>query len=352
LFGLYRDEALFAELFVTFFVQIVDMQNEKLFRVRIEDPQLLLKLGKRIGFISIFPYIQPEQCHFVYDFAEWDQRMAANILLNLARIEDPDGHKKALSNPHFILADGTEDHNFHERGIPLSWFTVGKMPAEGVFSVTYICAPESRKFANRKRLYESYNHRPLNQEEKNVLWWSSLRDAPSDLLDFLDFLSTRYDNMQAAWVEMCGDEHGVITLQQFKHALTVQMECKKFQGYDEMERIRTVFRSLDSSNEGEVSVDEFMVLEQMFNEILLSISEFVEFCLRTFGENLEEAWTYLDEDGSGEIERDEWVSACAHLGYCGPVHPIFKYLDKDDEGTVSGDEFQLLEKFKPSNTVQ
>ena len=35
-----------------------------------------------------------------------------------------------------------------------------------------------------------------------------------------------------------------------------------------------------------------------------------------------------------------------HVGYFGPTLPIFKYLDEDDEGDVSPDEFIKLAEFQ------
>jgi len=71
----------------------------------------------------------------------------------------------------------------------------------------------------------------------------------------------------------------------------------------------------------------------------------VEFCIRTFG-GLEEAWEKLDDDGSGEIDEEEWSEALQRAGFFGLSGPIFSFLDKDDEGTVSLDEFELLEEFQ------
>merc|ERR1712232_310849 len=76
-----------------------------------------------------------------------------------------------------------------------------------------------------------------------------------------------------------------------------KMKCKKFKGPNEMERIRAVFRWLDPSGEGLISTDEFMILDQMLNEVILSIEEFVEFCVRTFSEDLEDAYQFSTRMG-------------------------------------------------------
>merc|ERR1719454_905572 len=95
---------------------------------------------------------------------------------------------------------------------------------------------------------------------------------------------------------------------------------------DEKERIKNVFRYLDPSGEGGVSLEEFQVLELLWSEVQLCIREFVQFLDRTIGDDLDEVWDFFDEDGGGEIDMEEWKDACANLGYFGPVGPIFRFL--------------------------
>merc|ERR1712014_246009 len=104
-----------------------------------------------------------------------------------------------------------------------------------------------------------------------------------------------------------------------------------------------VFRYLDPSGEGQVSESEWAVLTLLQNEIHLSVWEFVKFLQRSFGNDIREWWDQLDEDGGGEIDFDEWMHVCHSLGYFGATRPIFKFVDKDDEGTISLDEFLELE---------
>jgi len=82
---------------------------------------------------------------------------------------------------------------------------------------------------------------------------------------------------------------------------------------------------------------------------MLCLQEFVWFMARFFDchpDSLERAWELLDADGSGSISFDEWHDAVTkQLQYFGPSKIIFKYLDKDDEGNVSLDEFLYLKTF-------
>jgi len=87
----------------------------------------------------------------------------------------------------------------------------------------------------------------------------------------------------------------------------------------------------------------------------LSLLEFVSFIARQFdyrSDVLEEAWSVLDSDRSGSISADEWESIVKDkLQFFGATRIIFNYLDKDDEGTVSLDEFMALEKFMDQATA-
>merc|ERR1711920_315731 len=92
------------------------------------------------------------------------------------------------------------------------------------------------------------------------------------------------------------------------------------------------------------SYDEWQILGQLWNEFDQSIREFVQFLLRTFSD-LEEAWEVLDEDGSGELTEEEWLTAVDDLGYFGPAKVVFALLDNSDDGSISYDEFEVLEKY-------
>jgi len=182
--------------------------------------------------------------------------------------------------------------------------------------------------------------------ESEVMWWSSIQEAPLDVVEFVEFIYTKYRDIWKPFKIIDGpDGQGQINLRAFEEGID-NMKCKKFNGKNKQERIMTVFRYLDPSGEGQVSEGEWGVLEQLFNEIQLSIKEFVAFCERTFGPNLKDAWDALDDDGSGEIDENEWNSACQQLGFFGLTSPIFNFLDADDEGTVSLDEFELLNSFQ------
>lgn len=161
----------------------------------------------------------------------------------------------------------------------------------------------------------------------------------------------------------------------------------------EAKRIEAVFRYLDPSGEGTISRTEWAVLEYLYKEVQQSIQEFVHFLRRTYGgpsgssrsntkrsdlsktnskhsslslslvdesidsiesraeseHFLDVAWRKINGDSDAAddvITEEEWDEKIINeLRYFGPSKIIFRYLDKDDEGSLSIDEFQLLRKF-------
>merc|ERR1719464_1624547 len=124
------------------------------------------------------------------------------------------------------------------------------------------------------------------------------------------------------------------------------MKCHKFKGKDEAARIGNLFRYLDPGGEGSVSREEWQLLDQLWKEFDLSIREFVHFLALSFGDDLMDVWDILDDDGSGEIDEDEFAEAVQEMGYFGPARVVFALLDTSDDGNISYDEFEVLEKYK------
>jgi len=337
--GIYADAIPRAEIFVLFFLRVVDFFNEKIYRVRFDDEAELAALSDRLGWVTLFPFIQPEQATFKLDFANYDQRLAANLVVALACKETMGN----LRDPRFVLPGGAVDPL--ALGIPRSWEYFDKMPKGGHLTVTYVCSPEDRSYATRRKCYEMYGYREGVPEDQ-VMWWAAINAAPEDVIEYLSWLVAKFDSVEGAFYIIDGEGgNGVISLREFEEAYG-EMGCHKFEGPQEQEHIRGLFRYLDPSGEGSISLPEWNVLELLWKEIKLSITEFVQFCERTFGDDLEAAWQFMDSDGGGEIDFEEWCDACAQVGYFGPVVPIFGFLDADDEGTVSIDEFKLLETFQ------
>merc|ERR1712118_550783 len=113
------------------------------------------------------------------------------------------------------------------------------------FRITYTCAPEDRNIAVRKRLYNSYGRWSSAFSEKDVQWWSSLTEAPEDVVEFLEFLTGNFDDVQNPFRIIDGpDGNGGVTLREFEEGVKA-LHCRKFEGPDEVTRISTIFRFLD-----------------------------------------------------------------------------------------------------------
>lgn len=338
--GAFKEESMRAEAFITLYLRVVDVHNSKVFRVRFADQAELRKLQERLGYVTFFPFIQPENARFELDFQFYDQRLAANLLITLGTKEGSGN----IRDYEFTLMDGTKDPL--PLGIPRSWEKFSEIPKGGVFKATYTCGPESRKFEARKRLAESWGNYVIDCGGDEVMWWTGLTEPPEDVLDLLEWIIGKYSNPKQAFKAIDGDGgNGVITLREFEESLK-ELKCTKFEGKDEKERVLKVFRYLDPGGEGSVSEDEWMILDQLWKEYQLSISEFVHYLQRQFGDNLADAWAFLDDDDSGELTLDEWVQAVESIGFFGPSKVVFGLIDNSDDGSISIDEFEVLEAYK------
>eukprot|EP00931_Biecheleriopsis_adriatica_P100531 TRINITY_DN7581_c0_g1_i2.p1 TRINITY_DN7581_c0_g1~~TRINITY_DN7581_c0_g1_i2.p1 ORF type:complete len:1698 (-),score=359.25 TRINITY_DN7581_c0_g1_i2:105-5198(-) len=336
--GIFANAALRAEMYVRLSLRLIDIENEKIFRARFGASETRA-LAQRLGHAAFFPFIQPEQTDFEFNFEVYDQRLAANFVCRLAAEENRGNIRNfSVTNP-----DGTVDPM--PLGVPRGWDFFEKMPQKGTFRCSYVCSPEDRCYRIRSALMKQYGNAQAPEESK-VMWWSSINKCPEDVIEFVEFINSHYKNIWKPFRIIDGEGgNGVITLSEFKEGVD-DLNCHKFDGPDKVERMTTVFRYLDPSGEGQVSPVEWQVLDQIYLEIQLSIKEFVEFCVRTFGSDLADAWKALDEDGSGEIDADEWVETLQSQGFFGLAEPIFSYLDKDDTGSVVWNEWIQLEAYK------
>eukprot|EP00930_Biecheleria_cincta_P027783 TRINITY_DN19443_c0_g1_i2.p1 TRINITY_DN19443_c0_g1~~TRINITY_DN19443_c0_g1_i2.p1 ORF type:complete len:1521 (-),score=320.87 TRINITY_DN19443_c0_g1_i2:83-4645(-) len=337
LLGLFQNAADRGDCFVLLYNRLADIENQKIVRVRFDNAVEADNILQRLGYAATLPFLQPEQCHFKLKMANFDERLAASLVLKLAVKETLTN----LKNSRFTHADGTEDPL--PLGVPRSWEQMDRIPKEGVFEVDYFCSPEDRKFEARKELLSKVASWNVDDVfEDDVSWWTGIHQAPADVISFVFWVISHYDDVYQAFYEIDGGGPAggdpEVTRSEFEEGVR-RIKCKKFKGPNEQERLRNIFRYLDSSGEGKVSMSEWALLAQIQQEIKLSIKEFVTFCERTFGPDLGEAWKFMDEDGGGEIDVDEWQQCCDKVNYFGPTMPIFKFIDKDDGGSIEEPEF-------------
>eukprot|EP00927_Polykrikos_kofoidii_P047541 TRINITY_DN41755_c0_g1_i1.p1 TRINITY_DN41755_c0_g1~~TRINITY_DN41755_c0_g1_i1.p1 ORF type:complete len:1453 (+),score=233.52 TRINITY_DN41755_c0_g1_i1:244-4602(+) len=329
-----------SELVVRLFMRVSDMHNEKVFRALFTDIADFHQLQWRLGYVTYFPFMQPEQAHFEMDFSIYDQRLAANVLVTLAAKESRDNIKDASHS----LPDGTVDSLLF--GVPRLWEQFDKMPIEGIFRATYVCAPENRKFADRAALLERFGYWKAPEEE-DVSWWATLHDSPRDVVSFVEFCYSRFKSVWPPFDIICSPESSdQASARDFEDGLDA-INCHKFDGKDKKERIAGIIRYLDPSGEEQVTRAAWGMLELLLKENQLHIREFAEFCVRMFGD-LKPAWREL-KNASGDVGDDvqaltleQWSVSCKAIGYHGPSSPIFNFLDDAETGNVGLEQFITL----------
>eukprot|EP00913_Durusdinium_trenchii_P030001 g28114.t1 len=278
------------------------------------------------------------------------------MLVSLAAREKPSN----LRDPVWQKIDGTLDE--FAMGIPRSWET--QTPTSGIFKCRYVCSADDRNVAWRKGLAQmlvcirsvlmKYSYFPREVTDSDINWLTGLNEPPQDVLDLLEFFLSRVKTMDEAFNIIDGGEPGStsnseilrsidfhpgsLTLREFENGLR-SMGCQKFTGPDEQARIAAVFRYLDPGGEGTVSQKEWSVLDQLWQEFDLTVREFVQFLQFAFGENLQD-WNLLCTN------HQEFNEAVQLAGYFGPARVVFALLDGSDDGTISLDEFNVLEKYK------
>lgn len=329
-----------AEMFVTFFFRVVDIQHEKMVRVTFDKEELVV-LQKRLGHCAMFPFLQAEDFSFDYNLEFADQRSACLILFKICEAEN-------LSNIKDAIFTAKIGEGFEEDEASL-WRnsrdgSFDKMPTQGTFQGTYVCTPEERDFKNRKNVLETYGFWRCNVSDEKVSWWSALETIPDDILKFLEWILPRYADLAAAFDsidESVPEEERAskksMTAQEFESAITALGS-----GSLTAAEIQSVFKYFDRNAEG-VITKEHTILEPPWNEIRLSIIEFVKLMQRRCGNAVETWWKALGVD---EVKYDEWGAAVRKFGFLGSARQVFKFIDKDDKGTISFNEFKLLDSIK------
>jgi len=332
-----------AECFVVFFFRIVDVCNAKMFSCRFSKQEEIVKLQERLGYASFFPFMQPENAHFSLDFSQNDQRVCANLLVNLACKEK----RENLRNPQYYLPDGSVDPVFQKQGVPARWQFLDKMPTQGRFVCHYVCAPEDRKYEPRRKAAETYGHYTVSTAEADVQWWTGLLEVPEDVLRLMEFIMSNYKNVDDVFNALDGnDGNGEISFLEMLEGLG-KIRFRKFEGRDERDRVMSVFRYLDPGGEGTISRKEWGILGQLKREFELTVREFVHFMVIAFGQDLEQVWEILDPIGSGSLNLEQWNAAVEDIGFFGPAEIIFALLDSSDDGDISYDEFSKLWEYMP-----
>mmetsp|Transcript_39086 Transcript_39086/g.101018 ORF Transcript_39086/g.101018 Transcript_39086/m.101018 type:complete len:222 (-) Transcript_39086:71-736(-) len=108
------------------------------------------------------------------------------------------------------------------------------------------------------------------------------------------------------------------------------------------ELLTSVYRFLDSSNNGEISRREFNLLQAIWSELHQSMVEFRNHVVDCFG-SLDEGWEFADANGDGHLEWSEFDALAGVYHFDGPVRQIFLYLDKDEDEKIRHADWMVID---------
>lgn len=344
LMGLWKLEWRRADCVLLFFFRVVDMHNEKVFRCMFAQEEVH-GLRKRLGYITWFPFIQPGFSTFRLDLSKNDQRLAVSILVSLCQKENA-----RLTS---LIGEGGIDLS---KGISPTWADVRNVAKTGILQAKYTCSPKERKFSYRKQIFEKYGHWKLAVKEEEVLWWSNLREA-EEVADFVVRLwvsrksfeqelikeptiarlvphgvdpgETDDDSYTSRLFKYLGHSGESLTLTVFQKSINVLNGEHAFKELGNPKYVEGVFRYLDTDGHGTVFESQWNILAQLWQEVMLTVHEFVKCIARTYDFRptcLDEAWKALDRNDSGTISASEFKAGVVMIQFLGASNVVFRYL--------------------------
>ncbi|CAJ1364673.1 unnamed protein product [Effrenium voratum] len=330
------EEGFRARCAVIFFFRVVDMQNQKIFRCALEDQQLKL-LQKSLGCLACFPFIQLEHYTAELDMSFQDQRRAVQILWQLAEKE----RSQNLQDVVYKSADG----HVLPGDQPRPWFVWESVPTSGHVKVTYTGGKETCCLPLRKKLHEEFGHWRFEGE---VNWWSSLAEAPAEVIRFLQLCLRKFQDLDQAFTFIDGvNGNGVIGLKEMADRVK---RIGKLPG----SAVQKVFRFLDPDSSGSISRKEWSALGDLQKEVRMQLEEFTLFAQREFSPArgaLQRIWAMIDAENQGQVTRKEFQEAVRRLGFFGRG-VIAEFLDIDGKGFVSLEDMQQLRRFQRDQRSQ
>eukprot|EP00439_Symbiodinium_sp_Y106_P035491 s2650_g4.t1 len=339
---LFKDSTTRCDAFAMFYNRIVDIQFEKLVRMRLDDDASTSML-QRLGYAASFPYLQPEQIHIQLSCKNFDERLLVSSLLKLSGKESPSN----LKDPLYTSGEGAVDPL--TLGIPKSWEQMSNVPKHGVFEAEYVCRADQRSFKMRKDLLEQMGSWQTEIGEEDVFFCSFTSKLPADVLLLTTWMIANCDTLAAAFAQMRQDKDkdadGQMSSREFEEGCK-RIGFARFKGPGEQQRFQTVFRFIDIRSEGKISLKDWDALRYVEQDLKVCIGETMLFCRRLFGD-VESSWAALS-DGTATMTLEEWQEAWDTLGYFGPIAQIFAFLDKDGSGSCSSTAFEQLSKYEVS----
>lgn len=321
LVAVFGDRTFRLEALTFLLLRLSDPQNMKMIVSRIA-PDEWDELKLRLGTLTLFPYIQPEQYRFVFDTTIPEDRLAACLTVRMNLKESP-GRLGNLRQPRLVLTDKSEFA--FDRGVPATWKDLQTIP-NGLLSWQYMAAPEDRSLDMRIENLLRYGGWNTEIQSSKVIWWADVQAVPEAVSTFLVHVMRHFKhNLRAAFQMIDGpDGNGKLSLREFKDAFG-RLGWREFK---DSEKAVELFRYLDPDRGGSISWEQWQVMDNLLKELQLAILELLQYVDRTFG-SVEVAYEFLDKDGSDSVDLDEWCQAIKSMGYHGPSGVIYKYLCAD-----------------------
>lgn len=335
LLGAIWDSEARIQLFHIFYYRLADIWNVKVCRARFSSAEFDV-LMERLGPTKFFPYIQPEQAMIEFDFSVHDHKLAVTVLMALYQKEGA-----FLAEPRYIREDGTQDELV--TGVPRAWARYADLPKAGNFRAKYLVAPEKRNLKTRMDFLSTvgrWKTPALKQED--VEWWSILSDVSLDIIRFIELLDAKYvGDLKQAFRDIDGDGSGKggISMHEFEEYCD-RLEDSRF-AKNRRERFRAIFRHLDATQEGNVSLQEWTHLETVKAELDRQTNELYSFILWHFG-GLEKAWKAWERNLDGVLTQDEWSEGLEQAGYFGACAELFSIIDQKGDGAITHAEFSRI----------
>lgn len=161
---------LIPEVVQMLFFRLTDVQN-----VTMHEIDALDQCRQRLGHVNLFPFMQPEDSRFELDFKFNDQRLAANLLLDLAS-------KENMQLEDFVFEPapaGDEDEDEDEEPPaepPKQWLNIKEMPIAGKFFARYPRSVPKRNLKARMTYLQSHGLWALDPEQELVVRWREFLD--------------------------------------------------------------------------------------------------------------------------------------------------------------------------------
>ena len=107
-------------------------------------------LRKRLGYVVMFPFFQPENGFFRLDLSIYEQRRCVSFLKTLSDSE----HHKNLKWPRIDWRGPRANQIWDSftSGMPVTWADMDRIPREGLFEVTYTCSFDAASIGLRRKL--------------------------------------------------------------------------------------------------------------------------------------------------------------------------------------------------------